>query len=89
VTPASSEDLSRAPLDLENREDEGFESASAPKGRFDTGSLHVFYRQTPIPVDAFAGAGESIARRLAEGAAGGDLAAAFRGWVREARGRSP
>lgn len=58
---------------------------SAPTGRFDTGSLHISYRQTPAPPDSFSGAGESVARQLTEAAHGQNLVTAFQSWVRAAR----
>lgn len=58
--------------------------ASAPTGRFDTGDLHISYRQTPLAAEAFSGAGESLARRLTEAAAGRPLSGALRDWMRAA-----
>lgn len=61
--------------------------AGAPTGRFDAGDLHISYRQTPLLAEAFSGAGESLARRLTEAAAGRPLSAAFRDWTRAAAPR--
>lgn len=57
----------------------------APRGPFDTAGLHVHYRQTDLPLEAFRAVGDDVARRLVEAAHGADLASAFDGWLRAAR----
>lgn len=61
----------------------------APRGPFDTGGLHILYRDTPLPFTAFRPAGEALARRLADAAHGGDLPSTFESWLRAARPGCP